>query len=187
MVKIIDTLLGKSAANSDEDYMELDLASYEESGGKGPALLVKIATITDLKDTPRVKDEVYSGNIVIVDISRLKMGQDFLRARLKGPQGSSQGCQRRYHRSRRPALRCPDPRCRSRSPATRLVEPKCRRSSRARVPAAIPRSNTCIRQKNIPYFSDILIISAVCPTCGYKFVDTPAPEAQRAGAVHGRD
>ena len=35
--------------------------------------VVKIATITDLKDTPRVKDEVYSGNIVIVDISRLKM------------------------------------------------------------------------------------------------------------------
>lgn len=72
MVKIIDTLLGKSATHSDDDYMELDLASYEEHGS-GPALLVKIATITDLKDTPRVKDEVYSGNIVIVDISRLKM------------------------------------------------------------------------------------------------------------------
>lgn len=73
MVKIIDTLLGKSATHTDEDYMELDLASYEESGAKGPALLVKIATIADLKDTPRVKDEVYNGNIVIVDISRLKM------------------------------------------------------------------------------------------------------------------
>ena len=72
MVKIIDTLLGKSASHSDDDYMELDLASYEEHGS-GPALLVKIATISDLKDTPRVKDEVYSGNIVIVDISRLKM------------------------------------------------------------------------------------------------------------------
>ncbi len=72
MVKIIDTLLGKSASHSDDDYMELDLASYEEHSS-GPALLVKIATITDLKDTPRVKDEVYSGNIVIVDISRLKM------------------------------------------------------------------------------------------------------------------
>jgi|GEM_PF-5294755 len=67
MVKIIDTLLGKSAASSDDDYMELDLASYEEHGGANPALLVKIATIADLKDTPRVKDEVYSGNIVIVD------------------------------------------------------------------------------------------------------------------------
>lgn len=73
MVKIIDTLLGKSASHADDDYMELDLASYEERGSGSPALLVKIATISDLKDTPRVKDEVYSGNIVIVDISRLKM------------------------------------------------------------------------------------------------------------------
>jgi hypothetical protein len=72
MVKIIDTLLGKSASSSDDDYMELDLASYEEHGS-APALLVKIATINDIKDTPRIKDEVYSGNIVIVDISRLKM------------------------------------------------------------------------------------------------------------------
>jgi len=68
MVKIIDTLLGKSSASSDDDYMELDLASYEEHGSGSPALLVKIATISDLKDTPRVKDEVYSGNNVNGDI-----------------------------------------------------------------------------------------------------------------------
>ena len=36
MVKIIDTLLGKSAAHSDEDYMELDLASYEEHWRREP-------------------------------------------------------------------------------------------------------------------------------------------------------
>ena len=52
MVKIIDTLLGKSSGSSDDDYMELDLASYEEHGGASPALLVKIATITDLKIHP---------------------------------------------------------------------------------------------------------------------------------------
>ncbi|MGB9177297.1 MAG: ZPR1 zinc finger domain-containing protein [Methanoregula sp.] len=28
------------------------------------------------------------------------------------------------------------------------------------------------KTENIPYFSDILIISAVCPGCGYRFVDT---------------
>jgi len=28
------------------------------------------------------------------------------------------------------------------------------------------------KTENIPYFSDILIISAICPSCGYKFVDT---------------
>ncbi len=26
--------------------------------------------------------------------------------------------------------------------------------------------------ENIPYFSDILIISTVCPSCGYRYVDT---------------
>lgn len=74
MVKLFDTLLGKNQTNSDDDYMDLDLSSYEERGAGGsPALLVKIATVGDIKDTPRVKDEVYNGNIVIVDISRLKM------------------------------------------------------------------------------------------------------------------
>jgi len=73
MVKIFDTLLGRSSSTGEEEYMDLDLESYEEPGVNAPALLVKIATLGDLKDTPRVKDEVYNGNIVIVDISRLKM------------------------------------------------------------------------------------------------------------------
>jgi SepF-like predicted cell division protein (DUF552 family) len=34
---------------------------------------VKIAQIADLKETPRIKDEIYNGNVVIVDIGRLKM------------------------------------------------------------------------------------------------------------------
>ena len=52
--------------------MELNLEDYE---GKedAPALLVKIATIADIKDSPKIKDEIYNGNVVIVDISRLKM------------------------------------------------------------------------------------------------------------------
>lgn len=28
------------------------------------------------------------------------------------------------------------------------------------------------KTETIPYFSDILIISALCPSCGYRFVDT---------------
>ncbi|MDK2890999.1 MAG: uncharacterized protein PWR21_1631 [Methanoculleus sp.] len=72
--KIFDSILGKSPARNEEDYMELDLASYEGSNEEEPAsMYIKIATIADLKDTPRVKDEVYNGNIVIVDIGRLKM------------------------------------------------------------------------------------------------------------------
>jgi len=34
---------------------------------------VKIAAIGDIKDSPRIKDEIYNGNVVIADISRLKM------------------------------------------------------------------------------------------------------------------
>jgi hypothetical protein len=36
-------------------------------------MFVKIAVIGDIKESPRVKDEIYNGNIVIMDISRLKM------------------------------------------------------------------------------------------------------------------
>lgn len=45
-----------------------------------------------------------------------------------------------------------------------------------RVPGPCPSCNTDIeylyKTENIPHFSDILIISAICPECGYKFVDT---------------
>lgn len=44
------------------------------------------------------------------------------------------------------------------------------------VPGPCPCCNTDIeylyKTENIPYFSDILIISAVCPSCGFRFVDT---------------
>jgi len=44
------------------------------------------------------------------------------------------------------------------------------------VPGPCPTCNTQIeylyQTENIPYFSDILIISATCPSCGYRYVDT---------------
>ena len=71
--KLFDSILGKSPVKNEDEYMELDLASYEGSTSEEPAsMYVKIATIADLKDTPRVKDEVYNGNIVIVDIGDRK-------------------------------------------------------------------------------------------------------------------
>ncbi|MDG6257711.1 MAG: cell division protein SepF [Methanomicrobiaceae archaeon] len=74
MAKFLDSLLGKGTPSSEMEYMELDLQSYESVGEEAPAsMYVKIANIGDLKDTPRIKDEIYNGNIVIVDVSRLKM------------------------------------------------------------------------------------------------------------------
>ena len=72
MGKIFDSFLGKSTPVVEGDYMELNLEDYEGMD-EPPALLVKIATISDIKDSPKIKDEIYNGNIVIVDISRLKM------------------------------------------------------------------------------------------------------------------
>ena len=44
------------------------------------------------------------------------------------------------------------------------------------IPGPCPYCNTEIEYlyttENIPYFSDILIISAVCGSCGYRYVDT---------------
>jgi len=55
---------------SPEDYKELDLTSYDTDNR--PALLIKIATVTDLKGSKAVKDQVYDGHVVVVDISKLK-------------------------------------------------------------------------------------------------------------------
>lgn len=45
-----------------------------------------------------------------------------------------------------------------------------------KVPGPCPCCNTEIEYlyttEKIPYFSDILIISAICPECGYRFADT---------------
>lgn len=73
MVKFLDSLLGKSGPTTEDDYMDLDLEAFEAAEAGAPAMYVKIAAIGDIKESPRIKDEIYNGNIVIVDISRLKM------------------------------------------------------------------------------------------------------------------
>ncbi|MCQ2376756.1 MAG: cell division protein SepF [Methanocorpusculum sp.] len=73
----LDGVFGsKEKKQTEEDtYMKLDLQAYEGSLGEtGPATTyVKIASITDIKECPRVKDEIYNGNVVIVDITKLKL------------------------------------------------------------------------------------------------------------------
>jgi SepF-like predicted cell division protein (DUF552 family) len=74
MSKLLDSIIGRSPPTGSDDYMELDLTSFEGAMTDTPATMyVKVATIGDLKDTPKVKEEVYNGNIVIIDIGRLKM------------------------------------------------------------------------------------------------------------------
>ena len=72
----LDGIFGsKKETLKEDEYMKLDLASYEGvAGAEEPAVMyVKVASIADIKDCPRVKDEVYNNNIVIVDITKLKL------------------------------------------------------------------------------------------------------------------
>ena len=64
-------LFSKSKDNGNpDDYKELPLKDYE---GENPALIVKVATVTGLRESQIVKDQRYEGDIVVVDINRLKM------------------------------------------------------------------------------------------------------------------
>ncbi|HJK81909.1 MAG TPA: cell division protein SepF [Methanocorpusculum sp.] len=72
----LDGVFGsKKDTLTEDEYMKLDLASYEGvAGAEEPAVMyVKVAISDDIKDCPRVKDEVYNNNIVIVDITKLKL------------------------------------------------------------------------------------------------------------------
>ncbi len=70
---IKDRLLGRKEPAEVEDYAEIDLAAAEADSFGEPALYVRIATISDLKESQTIKNEIYDGNIVIVDISKLRM------------------------------------------------------------------------------------------------------------------
>ncbi|HWQ66373.1 MAG TPA: cell division protein SepF [Methanospirillum sp.] len=66
-----DLIFGSKDNADPEDYKELPLKDYE--AGEMPALIVKVANVTGLRESQIIKDEIYEGNIVIVDINRLKM------------------------------------------------------------------------------------------------------------------
>lgn len=52
-----------------EDYVDLD-DETDGDVGTGPAdMFVKVAELEDLNDVPDLKEEVYSGNIVLIDVS----------------------------------------------------------------------------------------------------------------------
>lgn len=51
-----------------EDYMTLEVP--EDMDAANTALYVKIATVGDIKDCPMIKDQIYNGNIVVMDIAQ---------------------------------------------------------------------------------------------------------------------
>ncbi|WP_253736354.1 cell division protein SepF [Halohasta salina] len=66
---IMSKILGGSDQRNAEDYVELDLDSFETAtGGAGPS--VRIAEIAGRQDVIPIKDTVYDGDLVIADITR---------------------------------------------------------------------------------------------------------------------
>ncbi|NHW23774.1 MAG: cell division protein SepF [Archaeoglobales archaeon] len=55
-----------------DDYEELDLGQYEAEIGEKASVYIKVAEVTGLNEIPRLKKEVYDGNIVIADIAFIK-------------------------------------------------------------------------------------------------------------------
>ena len=172
--KFFDSLLGKSAVPKEDDYMELDLASFEP---RAPMTSPRRGTsrsrgVSSLKDTPKIKDEIYNGNIVIADISQLKLDKityervlKDLKEVAKDVNGDIVGLgDQRYV----------------------VITPRSVKISREKIvggtsggdcrwSAGRPERpcSACgeeceyiYQTETIPYFSDILIVSARCPACG---------------------
>jgi Uncharacterized conserved protein len=84
MAKLIDKILGgnvKSTTSAD-DYTEIDLSKYEEVLEEEPAeTYVKIADVSNLNQISSLKQEIYNGNILMIDISSIR-GDDLMRDRI---------------------------------------------------------------------------------------------------------
>jgi SepF-like predicted cell division protein (DUF552 family) len=84
MAKLFDKILGgnvKSTTSAD-DYTEIDLSKYEEVLEEEPAeTYVKIADVSNISQISMLKQEIYNGNILMLDISSIR-GDDLLRDRV---------------------------------------------------------------------------------------------------------
>ncbi|MCX6675516.1 MAG: cell division protein SepF [Methanothrix sp.] len=60
--------IGKSG---EEDYAEIDLGQFEERS-QSPEIILRVAEIGKVEILPEIKQEIYAGNIVLLDIAGLK-------------------------------------------------------------------------------------------------------------------
>lgn len=61
-------LIGKPG---EEDYAEVDLGQFEETRDS-PEIILRVAELSKIDVLPEVKQEIYAGNIVLVDIAGMK-------------------------------------------------------------------------------------------------------------------
>jgi SepF-like predicted cell division protein (DUF552 family) len=70
---LIDRIFGSRPHAEPDEYLELDLGEYEEVLEEEPAgTYVKVAELINVSNLTQLKDEVYKGNIVIIDIAHVK-------------------------------------------------------------------------------------------------------------------
>jgi SepF-like predicted cell division protein (DUF552 family) len=60
--------IGKSG---EDDYSEIELGQFDDAGGAAEMVL-KVAELGKDEVLPEIKKEIYSGNIILVDISAMK-------------------------------------------------------------------------------------------------------------------
>jgi hypothetical protein len=70
---LIDRIFGSRPHAETDEYLELDLGEYEEVFEEEPVgTYVKVAELINASNLTPLKDEVYKGNIVVIDISHIK-------------------------------------------------------------------------------------------------------------------
>ncbi|WP_094227984.1 cell division protein SepF [Methanolobus psychrotolerans] len=86
MANIMNKLFGGSSKSSttEDEYTELDLTKYEEVMDDEPAqTYIRVAELTNLNELTSLKKEIYDGNIVMIDISHIKVDKLLLDRALK--------------------------------------------------------------------------------------------------------
>ncbi|WP_342305682.1 cell division protein SepF [Methanolobus sp. ZRKC5] len=86
MANIVNKLFGSSSKSSttEDEYTELDLTKYEEVMDDEPAeTYIRVAELTNLNELTSLKKEIYDGNIVMIDISNIKVDKLLLDRALK--------------------------------------------------------------------------------------------------------
>jgi len=70
---LIDRIFGSRPHAETDEYLELDIGEQEEVLEEEPAgTYVKVAELINVSNLTQLKDEVYKGNIVIIDIAHVK-------------------------------------------------------------------------------------------------------------------
>lgn len=75
----------REGISDEDDYQDLDLEEYEEElrEEEGIRMYIKLAELTGLYDIPDLKKEIYSGNILILDISLAKQDKVLVEKAIK--------------------------------------------------------------------------------------------------------